>query len=70
MDEEAARLGHDPQEQEQSREPLDPDRVPGTVEVEEVDQREHQQHSGMGVPCPEELLSELPELATSGEKSQ
>src|SRR5215203_4004019 len=29
----------------------------------------HQQDSGMGVPCPEELLLELPELAASGEKS-
>jgi hypothetical protein len=40
------------------------------VEVEEVDEREHQQHPSVGVPCPEKLLSELPELAASGEEPE
>ena len=60
MDEEAARLSHDPRKQKAASHPLDSVGVAGPVEVQEVDELEHRQHPGMGVPSPEELLSELP----------
>src|ERR687893_91352 len=59
MDEEATRLSHDPRKQKAASQPLDSVGVAGPVEVQEVDEREHRQHPGMGVPSPEELLSEL-----------
>src|ERR687897_752239 len=62
MDKEAARLDHNPREQEAAGKPLDSVRVAGAVEVQEVDEREHQQHPGVGMPGPEKLLAELSEL--------
>src|ERR671910_1883352 len=70
MEEEAARLGNYPHEQEQARQPLNPGRIPGPVEVEEVDEGQDQQNPGVGVASSEELLSELPELAASGEEPE
>src|SRR5215216_1981995 len=70
VEEEASRLGDDAHEQEQAYQPLNPVRVSGTVEVEEVHQRQHKQHPGVDVSCPEKLLAELPELATPGKETQ
>src|SRR5215207_2437632 len=70
VDDEATRLGLDPRQPYAASEPPDPGRVPGVVEVQEIDERQHQQHPCMGVAGPEELLAELPELAASGEESE
>ena len=57
--------------QKAASEPLDSVRVAGPVEVKVVDdEREYQQHPGVGVAGPEELLSELPELAASRKEAE
>ena len=70
VDKETARLGEDPRLQKAASEPLDPVGVAGPVEVEVVDKREYQQHPGVGVAGPEELLAKLPELAASRKVAQ
>jgi len=70
VDKETTRLGHDPREQKAASEPLDSVRVAGPVKVQEVDEREHQQHPRVGVASPEELLAELPELAASSQEAK
>src|SRR5918993_5079469 len=70
VDKETTRLGEDPRLQKAAAEPLDSVGVAGPVEVQVVDQREYQQHPGVGVAGPEELLSELPELAASRKEAK
>ena len=70
MDKETSRLGDDPREQKAASEPLDSVRVAGPLKVQEVDEREYLQHPGVGVPCSEELLTELPELAASRKEAK
>jgi hypothetical protein len=70
VDKETARLGEDPRLQKAAGEPLDSVRVSGPVEVKVVDEREYQQHPGVGVASPEELLTELPELAASRKEAE
>ena len=40
------------------------------VQRQEVVERQHEQHSGVCVPGPEELPAELPEIAASGEETE
>src|ERR671916_3176506 len=70
VDKEATRLGEDPRLQKAASEPLDPVGVSGPVEVKVVDEREYQQHPGVGVAGPEKLLLELPELAAPREVAE
>jgi len=70
VDKETTRLGEDSRLQKSASEPLDSVRVAGPVEVQVVHEREYQQHPGVGVASPEELLAELPEFAASRKEAE
>jgi ABC-type multidrug transport system ATPase subunit len=70
VEEEAAGLAQNPHQQQTPRHPLDAAGVVGAVQVDEVDQRQHQQHPGMRVAGPEEPLAELPQPAAAGQEAQ
>jgi hypothetical protein len=56
VQEEASRLGENPGDQDAARGPLEPIREVGAGQVEQVDERQHEQDAGVGMARSEEAL--------------
>jgi hypothetical protein len=67
---EAAGLRQHSREQHASGEPLEPVREVGARQVEQVDERQDQEHAGVGVSCAEEALLPVGQSLAAGEERE